>query len=334
MYLRYVIPLLMVGALLASAAGIRAQARLAAAYPPVGQLVDVGGYRLHLHCLGQGSPAVIFDSGAGFAPGLALAHLQRAAAAHTTACVFDRAGQGWSDPSPHPRTAAVMVEELRLLLQRAGVPAPYVLAGWSFGGLTNRLFAYEYPQDVAGLVLMDASHERQLEVLGGRPSPLIMAAFRAIPSLIRTGVPALVPHWVPRVDAGRLPADAARASQALIVTSPKMAEAALAEMRQVETSMAQVAAARASAPGPHPLGDLPVVVLMKGKAESVPGLSLSAEEHMRLWRELQQDLAAQSSRGQLIVAEQSGHNIPYQQPELVLAALTRVLASARAADAP
>jgi pimeloyl-ACP methyl ester carboxylesterase len=332
MNLRIAMLLLLAAGLLASAAGVRAQSRLAADFPPVGELVDVGGYRLHLHCLGQGSPAVIFDSGAGFAPGLALAHLQRAAAAHTTACVFDRAGQGWSDPSPRPRTAGVMVDELHLLLQGAGVPAPYVLAGWSFGGLTMRLFAYEYPQDVAGLVLMDASHERQLEVLGGRPSPLIMAAFQALPALIKTGLPALVPHWVPRVDGGRLPGDAARASQALIVSGPKMAEAALAEMRLVETSMAQVAAARAIAPGPRPLGDLPVAVLMKGEADDVPGLSLSAEEQLRLWRELQEDLAAQSSRGSLIVAEQSGHNIPYQQPELVLEAMLGVLAAARTAD--
>jgi hypothetical protein len=113
-----------------------------------------------------------------------------------------------------------------------------------------------------------------------------------------------------------------------------MAEAALAEMRLVETSMAQVAAARAAARGPRPFGDLPVLALVKGQAEAAPGLSLSAEEQMRLWLDLQQDLVGQSSRGQLIVAEQSGHNIPYQQPELVLAAITRVLAVARAADAP
>jgi hypothetical protein len=174
-------------AVLASAAGKRAQARLVADYPPPGQLVDVGGDRLHLHCQGEGSPAVIFDAGAGFAPGLALAHLQRAAAEHTTGCTFDRAGQGWSDPSPRPRTAEVMVEELHLLLQRAGVPAPYVLAGWSFGGLTARLLAYQHPDEVAGLVLMDARHERQLEVLGGRPSPLI--AQRA-PGDRRRGPPA------------------------------------------------------------------------------------------------------------------------------------------------
>jgi pimeloyl-ACP methyl ester carboxylesterase len=325
--------LVVVAALAASAAGQRAQARLAAQYPPSGQMVEVGGYRLHLHCLGEGGPAVVFDGGAGFAPGLALAHLQQAVSAHTRACVYDRAGQGWSDPSPRPRTSAVIAEELHRLLERAGVPRPYVLAGWSYGGLNMRLYAYRYPEEVAGLVLIDASHERQLEVLGGRPSPVLQAVFRAIPGLIATGVPALVPQWVPRVDAGALPDEAAHASQALAVTSPKMAEAALAELQAIEASMADVAAARTAAPSPQPFGDLPLVVLMKGHTESIQGLSLSAEEQQRRWHDLQSDLAGQSTRGQLIVAEDSGHNIPYQQPELVVAALIRVLDLAEAPHA-
>jgi pimeloyl-ACP methyl ester carboxylesterase len=219
-----------------------------------------------------------------------------------------------------------MVEELHALLAGSGTPGPYVLVGWSFGGLTTRLYAYEYPDAVAGLVLLDASHERQLEVLGGRPSPLLMAVFGGLPGFIASGVPALAPGWVPRVDAGVLPPDAVAAAQALTVMSPKMAQAALAELQLAETSMAEVAAARAArSSSAYPLGDLPLVVLMKGRAESIPGLALPPDEQQARWLALQSDLAAQSTQGRLVVAEHSGHNIPYQQPELVTAAIFSLL---------
>jgi pimeloyl-ACP methyl ester carboxylesterase len=197
--------------------------------------------------------------------------------------------------------------------------------GWSYGGLNMRLYAYMYPAEVGGLVMVDSGHERQLEAFGGGPNPALMAAFRMLPRLIATGVPALVPQWVPRTDAGQLPDEAVLASQALAVMSPKMAEAVVDELQGVEASMAQVAAARAALPGPQPLGDLPLVVLMKGQAESIVGVSLSAEGQQQVWLELQQDLTQQSSKGQLIVAERSGHNIPYTQPELVVAAVEQVL---------
>lgn len=318
----------------APAAGHRAQARLAAQYPPMGEMIDIGGYRLHLHCVGVGSPTVIFEGGAGFAPGVALAHLQRAASAHTRACVYDRAGQGWSQSSPRPRTAAVVVDELHTLLVNAGEAGPYVLVGWSYGGLTMRLFAYEHLEEVAGLVLVDASHERQFEVLGGRISPVILRTFEMVPALVATGLPALMPQWVPRIDGGQMPADAVQASQALAVMSPKMAEAALAEIQSVEAAMAEVTAARLAANSPHPLGDLPLVVLMKGHSEAIPGLALSAEEQQRRWLTLQTDLAAQSTQGELIVAEHSGHNLPYEQPELVLAAIRRLAPGVQADHDP
>jgi pimeloyl-ACP methyl ester carboxylesterase len=267
--------------------------------------------------------------GAGFGPGLALAHLQRATAAHTRACLFDRAGQGWSDPSLAPRTSANIAAELRRLLERAGERGPFVLAGWSFGGLNARQFAYLYPRDVAGLVLIDASHERQLEVLGGSSSPALLTVFGLLPGFVDTGLPALAPQWVPMLGGDVLPEEFLGAYQALPVMDSKMAAVAVGEMRAIEASFAEVAAARAARPGPRPLGDLPVVVLMKGHAEAVPGLALSAEEQQARWHMLQSDLAAQSSRGRLVVAEQSGHNIPYQQPELILGALLDVLVQAR-----
>jgi pimeloyl-ACP methyl ester carboxylesterase len=176
-------------------------------------------------------------------------------------------------------------------------------------------------------VLIDAGHERQFEVLGGRPSPVLLAGLKAVPAVIATGLPALVQHWVPTMGGDVLPPEAARAVRALTVMDGKMAQAALAEMQALETSMAQVADARAAAARAQPLQDLPLVVLMKGQAEAIPGLALSAQEQQDRWRALQSDLAGQSRQGQLIVAERSGHNIPYQQPDLVLAAIARVFAA-------
>ena len=128
-----------------------------AAPPPVGRLVDVSGYRLHLACQGEGSPTVVMEAAIG-ETGLLWSLVQPAVAQTTRACVYDRAGYGWSDPIPRPRTAAVMVEELHTLLDTAGVPGPYVLVGLYFGGLLVRMYAARYPQEVAGLVLVYAAY--------------------------------------------------------------------------------------------------------------------------------------------------------------------------------
>ena len=123
-------------------------------HPPPGRLVDVGGHRLHVLDSGKGHPTVVFEAGL---PGSVLSwhQVQQELARLVRVVSYDRAGLGWSDPGPEPRTAERIVEELRLLLDRAGVPGPYILVGHSFGGLTTRLFAARYPDEVAGLVLVD-----------------------------------------------------------------------------------------------------------------------------------------------------------------------------------
>ena len=135
-----------------------ASRRAALRYQAPGRLVDVGGHRLHLHCSGQGSPTVVLDTGLGM-PSASWVLVQPVVAQWTRVCAYDRAGYGFSDLGPTPRTSQRIVEELHALLDRAGEPAPYVLAGHSFGGFTIRLFASRYPSQVAGLVLIDASHE-------------------------------------------------------------------------------------------------------------------------------------------------------------------------------
>ena len=128
----------------------------ARAYPMPGQLVDVGGYRLHLHCTGSGSPTVILEPGQG---GVSsdFAWITPAVARDSTVCVYDRPGRGWSDAADRPQDGDQIAADLHTLLDRAHVPGPYVLAGHSFGGLYVQAFAAKFPDQVAGLVLLDST---------------------------------------------------------------------------------------------------------------------------------------------------------------------------------
>ena len=124
-------------------------------YARPGQLVDAGGFRLNLYCMGSGSPTVVFDSGWGdWAP--AWSKVQPEIAKWTRACSYDRAGTGFSDPGPMPRTSVRIAEELHTALHHAGIGGPYILVGPAFGGDNVRTFADLYMDEVAGLVLDDA----------------------------------------------------------------------------------------------------------------------------------------------------------------------------------
>jgi pimeloyl-ACP methyl ester carboxylesterase len=125
--------------------------------PPMpGQLIDVGGHSLHLRCSGSGSPTVVLEPGAGLMSSV-LGWITPAVARETRVCVYDRAGHGWSEPADSPQDGAQIATDLHILLERGNVPGPYVLAGHSFGGLYVQSFAAQYPDDVAGLVLVDAT---------------------------------------------------------------------------------------------------------------------------------------------------------------------------------
>ena len=126
------------------------------AYPMPGQLIDVGGHRLHLTCTGSGSPTVVLEPGAGEMSSN-LGWITPAVARHTRVCAYDRAGRGWSEPADTPHDATQIATDLHTLLQRGHVPGPYVLAGHSFGGLYVLTFAARYPDEVAGMVLIDST---------------------------------------------------------------------------------------------------------------------------------------------------------------------------------
>ena len=128
----------------------------ARAYPPPGQLIDVGGHRLHLYCTGSGGPTVVLEPGGG-ASSSDVGWITPAVARDSRVCVYDRAGRGWSDPADGPQDGAHIAADLHTLLQRAKVPGPYVLAGHSFGGLYVQSFAAQFPDQVAGMVLLDST---------------------------------------------------------------------------------------------------------------------------------------------------------------------------------
>ena len=133
-------------------------------YPPIGKLVDVGGYRLHIHSAGKGGPAVVLDAGLG-GTSLGWSLVQSEVATFTRVYSYDRAGYAWSDESPSKRISHNLAEELHTLLLKANIPGPYILVGHSFGGCNVLMFADMYPEETLGVILVDSVQEEMLQEL-------------------------------------------------------------------------------------------------------------------------------------------------------------------------
>ena len=129
-------------------------------YPPLGELIEVHGHKMHLYCLGTGSPTVVLESGLGDMM-LNWHKVQVETASFSRVCAYDRAGFGWSDPLDEPVYSPRVAESLHTLLKNADIPAPYVLVGHSLGGIHVRNFAHQYPDEIAGIVLVDSAHDIQ-----------------------------------------------------------------------------------------------------------------------------------------------------------------------------
>src|SRR6266536_5507005 len=254
------------------------------AYPPPGQLIDVGGYKLHIFCMGAGSPTVILDHvGAGNSAQWAL--VQPEIAKTTRVCAYDRAGFGWSDPGPAPRDARQNVQELHALLTNAHIAPPYVLVGHSFGGDVARLYADQYRDQVAGMVLVDPG---TLFDTPGVP-PEINAAWQAedqtimrlAPILSRLGVMRLVALAGMTPGHGDLPASSGAAFDALNLTTTFW-DTLSAQNHAMPATSAEVLGAS------YDYGALPLVVL-------------SADHPMdrsrQIWTGLNTELAARSTIG-------------------------------------
>jgi pimeloyl-ACP methyl ester carboxylesterase len=277
-------------------------------YPPPGQLVDVGGYRLHIQCVGAGSPTVVLDAGLGGAS-LDWSLIQPELGRTTRVCAYDRAGMGWSDPGPQPRTPRQIADELHTLLTNAGVAGPYVLVGHSLGGKNVRLFALQYPDQVAGMVLVDA----RSEYVDANTSPAEEQAFQqalaaqAILYRVARNV-GLVRLIGASLWGGPAMPRAMRTEGMLLRTSRQDVDAQTAEGRERAADDALLQAAPS-------LGDRAVIVLAAGQKVA----------HDPIWLEAQRLQAALSTNGRLIVAEGSGHAIHWDQPALVIDAVRQVV---------
>ena len=167
-----------------------------------GQLVDVGPYRLHLECTGSGGPTVILEPGGG-GSAASMGLITPAVARDSRVCVYDRAGRGWSDPAASPPDGAQIATDLHNLLDRADVPGPYVLAGHSFGGLYVRTYAAKYPEEVAGLVLVDSTAAKNTPV--SPPSASSYSVLKHLSSLVATTSRLGVGHLIADTDFSELP---------------------------------------------------------------------------------------------------------------------------------
>jgi pimeloyl-ACP methyl ester carboxylesterase len=286
-------------------------------YPPPGQLVDVGGSRLHIACEGDGGPTVVLVTGLG-GSSLLWSQVQPAIAPSTRVCVYDRAGLGWSDPSSQARTPAAAAAELYTLLTNAEIPGPYVLVGASVGGKQIRLFAEQHPSAVAGLVLVDARHESVDAAL----TPDERAAGQAGAQRDGRLYWALGRLGIMRLFGARLAAASSPGAAALPTSTatllmiqasqPHSIDAMLRESAGMTADDDQLRAAR-------PLGALPLVVLA---ADSSVAQSPS-------WGAAQETQRRLSDNSRLIVVPQSSHFVSFDQPLAVADAVQQVITSAQ-----
>jgi pimeloyl-ACP methyl ester carboxylesterase len=242
------------------------------AYPPPGKLVDVGSHRLHIHCIGQGSPTVILEA-ANFGMSAHWVRVQQQLAQTTRACAYDRAGMGWSERGSEPRDARQISSELHALLGNADIEGPYVLVGHSYGGLYARMYAARYSEEVAGVVLVDSSHPEQFT-----RTPEGQAMYEqtnrlgtVFPFLTRLGVIRLTNYYPAHPD---LPPKQ-RAQIEAFNSSTRQVATTAQEFRATPETSAQVRSAGS-------LGDTPLAVITAG-------------EQSPEWLEMQDELAALSS---------------------------------------
>lgn len=273
--------------------------------PPMpGKRYDIGGHRLHIQCMGEGQPTTIIDTGLGDDSFDWQSILQQSSQI-TRTCIYDRAGYGWSDYGPRPRNSRRIAYELGLLLEQANIPPPYLLVGHSFGGFNLRLFAASHPDDIAGLILVDSSHEMQYERLNIKLPP-------------------------PR-----------KGRRNIIIIAKQTTETANSQKPQIlrdhayRTAGQEIAALYESARQVRLFGSIPtipLIVISRGKTEWAG--NKDAQYREKIWIELQQDLTRLSPISQHLFANNSGHDIPKQQPEIIIEAISNVTQLARTMSSP
>jgi len=281
--------------------------------PMQGHLVNVNGRSMHINCTGQGSPTVVLDAGLGDTY-LSWQKVQPEIAQFAPVCSYDRAGIGYSDPSSQPRTSRVIATELHELLLAAHIPPPYILVGNSMGGYDMRVYAGMYPNEVAGMVLVDASHPDQENRF---PAELksMEGSWQREAEFLEYATPLGIPRLLGLCDEEA----AVRAAECNWHTEHEKTT----EMRTFSQSAAEAATVTS-------LGDIPLEVLShdpdKPSAELPADLAKSVNE---AWEKMQEELAHLSTRGTKSIAKNSSHYIQLDRPELVINAVRKVVDEAR-----
>lgn len=302
---------------IAGAMGLGGYSTIAAAPPNAlaltapGMYITVGNHQLHLNCRGAGAPTVVLESGLG-GNSLDWSKVQPTLSQHTRTCSYDRAGYGWSEPGPAPRSAGQAARELQALLTYASESPPYVLAGHSMGGWVVRLFARRHPEQVAALVLIDAAHEEQF-------ARFERAGLR-VPAAPRQGRFFIANNQ--RIPEG-LP-DSVRAVALALAGSRGAIRTLYAELGHLRRSAAELQGI--------PMPNVPVLVLARNPRDPE---SITTERQRRLaqvWWELQQDLAARAPQGRLLVGATTAHYLHLMEPSLVTTAIESLIDGLRASD--
>ena len=254
--------------------------------------IDMGSYQLFFQTFGSGEPTVVFESG-GECGADSLAGLAKQVQSFTRALIYDRAGLGQSDPAPRPRTIQDAVNDLHTLLHTAPIRGPYLLVGHSFGGLILRLYAAQYPQEVAGLVLLDVPHPEQ----SLRELRLLPPASSQEPAALTTFRNEITAEWTDPFHNREVFDKAASAAQ--VVNS-------------------------------GPFGNLPLVVITAGIDEWEDGFPPEIASRLADdWMEMQRELAGLSDSGTHLIAAESTHAIQDCQPELVVEVIRKLVETLR-----
>ncbi len=288
--------------------------------PPLGKLVDVGGYKVHLYCTGAGSPTVVIV-GAGFSFDWGL--VQPEVANITQVCAYDHSGSAWSDDGPAD-SCALRVREIHEALKNAGIKGPYVLVGHSFGAVVARLYAGQYPNDVAGVVFVDHA----IAMINRRPPPggaSLASPPMAPPPSLPPGGSKIVLAMEDDPNFSKLPARDRDLRQWATAQARGKAASTGSPLDVLFDCLAQ--ADEIIKDQSHPLGNKPLVDVSAGAAPPVP--PLAAEHWHTKYEELQTKLLSLSENSKRIIAENSGHFIIIDRPDVISDAIRQVVQSVR-----
>lgn len=288
-------------------------------YPPPGKMVDVGGYRLHYRSNGSGSPVVVLDSGL-TGDSNAWALVQPGVAKFTRVISYDRAGLGWSDRGPKDRTSRQIVKELHTMLETAKIPGPYVLVGASFGGFNVRMFTHEYPEQVAGLVLVDSPHELEFFQV---PESIKRDNEKLTPLVKVTKflTPFGIGHLVLPGRAKDVPEEVRDVKLALSLRTSNL-------MTTCEEYL-DTGISNSQMKGWTLQTDIPIAVLSSSRSrwpEAPPDDQLTA---INISHKLQAELAGQSTNSYQYIVPDCGHAIFFEKPDVVVDSIRRVVESVR-----